>query len=122
MNVIAEIITHAESTELMEPTIRSLHHPAKHSQPTPVGRTPFGQLRIDPPVTQFLSLFLIIKAAVSHALVRASAGMARLATDEWYRIHQGHRLVGVRGVGRPNVDDQGDPLAVREHLVFTAQF
>jgi hypothetical protein len=46
------IMTHAEPTELMKPTDRSLDHPAIHTQTTTVGRALLGQLPIEPAVAQ----------------------------------------------------------------------
>src|SRR5262249_50480659 len=68
MDVVTQVITHTEPSELMQPAIRPFHHPAKHPQSTPMGRAPLGQLRVDPAVAQLLPLLLVIKAAVAGDL------------------------------------------------------
>src|SRR6516165_8971914 len=63
----------------MEPTDRPLDHPAVHTQATAVGRPPLGQLRVDPPAAQLLSLVLIVEAPVAQGAVRAAPGVTRPA-------------------------------------------
>ena len=122
MDVIATIITHTQPAELVKPTNRSLHNPAEDTQATAVGRSPLGKLGIDPAVTQLLAFRFVIKAPVAHGMVRAFAGVARLASDGRDGIDQGDGFMDVRRVRRDGVDDQGDALTVGEDGVFAAGF
>src|SRR6185312_5246014 len=118
MDVVARLEPHPQPAELMEPTDRPLDHPAIHTQAAAVGRTPLGQLRVDPPVAQLLPLPLIVEAAVAHGAVRAVAGVSRPAGDRGDGIDQGYGQVGVGRVRRYRIDDQGDALAVGDDRVL----
>ena len=122
VDVTATIITHTQAAKLVKPTEGSLNHPAIHTQATPVGRPPLGQLRVDPPVAQLLPLLFVVKTPVAHRMVRSLAGVARLAGDGGNGIHQRHGQVGIRRVRRDRIGDQGHALAVGDDGVFAPQF
>src|SRR5258707_1058633 len=98
MDVVPEVITHAEPTKLMKPTNRSFYYPAIHAQATPMRRTPLGQLWVDAAVAQFLSFLLVVKTPVAQDFVWTLTWMSRLPSDGRYGLHQRHGLVGVRRI------------------------
>src|SRR5262249_36575679 len=118
MDVVAGIEPYPQPAELMDPTDRSLDHPAIDTQATAVGRPPLGQLRVDPPATQLLPLLLVVKAAVAHGIVRTAPGVTGSAGDGGNGIDQRHGQVGVGRVRRDRVDDQGDTLAIGDDRVL----
>src|SRR5438034_10043904 len=70
----------------------------------------------------FLPLLFVIEASVAHRMIRALAGVARLAGDGGHGIQQRHGLVEVRPVRGQGVDHQGDAFPVGEDRVFAPGF
>lgn len=92
MDVGASFIPDAEATKLMQPRIRSFHHPAMDTQSAPVFGVPLSKDGFNTACFQGLAVRLRMISPIALHAIRTSTRPPALARDGGNRIHQGKQL------------------------------
>src|SRR5437762_5481294 len=122
MNVGAPFIPKPETTVLMNPTDRPLHHPAELPQAAAMLGPLLSQQRIDSELTEALAVgFGVIRSVPQHG-VGTTLGMPRLAGYGRNRVAQRRQLIDLVDVGCRRARGQWDALGLGHHMVFAPRF
>ena len=88
VNVFAAIKANTKVAEVLEPGDRSFGDPAEHSHSAPVLRVATRQLEFETTTVQFVSMRFGVICAIRIKFVGTLFGMAGLAGDRRYALHQ----------------------------------
>lgn len=81
MNIYPPFIPDAQTTELVQPTEGSLHHPTINAQAAAMGRMAAGDAGRDPHLAQRVAMGIGIVSAIRIQLLKAIARRSCLAFD-----------------------------------------
>jgi hypothetical protein len=122
MNICTAFIAHPQPPVLRQPRQGPLDNPAVHTQPTAVGRPPFGQHRRNASRPQLLAVRLRIIGPVTIHPRGTAPRTPRLAADGGDRLQQRHQLGDIMAVSARHHSRQGNPLGIGQEMMLTAQF
>src|ERR1700736_1422922 len=88
-----------EFAETMQPSIGPFHHPAIDSQTTAMFRPTLRDLRLDPPIPQFLTVWLRIICPVRIHLFGLGGFVPFLTRKIWDAVYQGQQLGHIGYIG-----------------------
>jgi hypothetical protein len=120
MDMCAAIITNSQSAELMEPTQRAFHDPAKSAQTAAVRCTAMGDGRCDAAGPQLHAMEIGIERAVGVQQVGALSRSSALAFHRQHGIDQRNQLGDIMAAGRGEADGQRGALGIGKNVVFRA--
>src|SRR5687767_12155503 len=88
VNVVPTIIPELEVAVLMQPTLRTLDHPAVLAQAAAMQRAPLGQQRLAPAPPQLTSMRLGVVSSVALDPIEPSPRMAAFASHRRNCVEQ----------------------------------
>ena len=118
MNTGPTFVAHIEPAKSMQPRQRTFHDPARAAQAAAMGRPALGELRVDPPVMQGVTVGLRIVAPVALDQVGFAAGPTWTATQRRNGVDQRQQLRDVVPVGAREQRRQRDPACLGENVVL----
>ena len=122
MNILATLITNSQASKLMQPGQRPFDHPAIEPQAAAVSGSPPGQHRFDPHLAQGPAMRLGIIPTVAVQRVKTKTGTAGPSRHGGNGVDQWQQSGYIVPVGTGQLDDEGKPVAVGEHVMFRPQF
>lgn len=122
MNFGTTFVAHAQSSELVQPTVGALDDPAINSQTAAVRNPAFGQKRLDPAPPQRLPMRFRVVRAVGIGTVRAALGGPTFAGDWRNGVDHRQQLGDVVRIGRRDFGCQRDSVSIGDDVVFRAGF
>ena len=120
VDVGAAFPSDAQTTELVQPTQRTLHHPAVDSQPAAVGSATLRQHRFDATKPQLLAMPFGVVPPIALYPIRSEPGSAHATGNRRNRIYQGQQLGHIVAVGPSEDGCQRDAVRVRDDVMFGA--
>lgn len=122
MQLRATFIANAQATELMQPGERAFHDPAMDPQATAMrGETP-GQHRPDMQMPQPDPMGMGVVGTVALQTLGTATGATPFASHRRDGLHQRLELGNIIPVCTGQTDCQGNPLGIRQEMVFAAWF
>ena len=122
MDIRGFVISHPESTVLMQPRQRAFHWPAIFSQTASMRCPPFCQDRLNPPLTKGQTVGLRIIRPIPLEFVRPLSWTPDFSGNRRNRIDQGQQLGHIMPVGSGDGSNQRDSIGIGNHVVFGALF
>jgi len=111
MNVVPPLIPNAQPAELMQPTQRTLHHPAIHPEPAAVLRVSLGDVRLGPDLAQRFAVCFRVIRAIGVQLVKAIARSADPTGNRRHVVDQIKQFLDIVDIRSRRVRTIGMPLA-----------
>ena len=115
------LVTHAQTSELMQPGDGALDHPASFSQPTAMFGVATGKQSVNAAISQSIPMRLGIVAAIALYEVGFATRTSALAGDGRNSIHQRQQLRDVVAVSFGENDTQRNALRIAEEVVLRAR-
>jgi hypothetical protein len=122
MNIITPFITNSKPSKLMQPSKRSLDHPAEYTKAAAVFRPAFCQNRIYTHLTQRISMRLTIIGSIALNTIRSLTRTTHLTRDRRNRFNQRQKLSYVVAVGSGNFHCERDAVSIGDNVMFRPQF
>lgn len=118
MDVRAPLVPDSKASVLMQPSDRSLNHPAVDVQSAPMCRVPARDEGADPPEPKGDAMGIGVVAAIRVRGLRPGPRSSTPAAKSRDRVHERAQLADVRSVRRREVNDQRNPIAVGDDVVL----
>jgi hypothetical protein len=122
VNISPTLIADSQSSELVEPTDRSLYHPAERAQATAMFGVPVGKHRLNPSVSELVSVGLRVVGTICKDRLGTGGWMANLPGDRRDVIHQGDQLRHVMPMASRQPHSQRNPVGVSDQVMLRTAF
>lgn len=120
MNVRSSVKADAQAAELMKPTQRALHHPARDSQSAAMHPRKFADDRLDAARPQIHAMRTGAIAGIALHSVGSAPRRPRKSGNGRNRIHQRQQLRDIVDVGGGDDRGQGNAVGVDDEMMFGA--
>ena len=122
MDIVTAFITNSKPSKLMQPSKRSLDHPAEYTKAAAVFRPAFCQNRIYTQLTQRISMRLTVIGSIALNTIRSLTRTTHFTCYRRNRLDQRQKLSYIVAVGSSNFRCERDAVSIGDNVMFRPQF